>query len=113
FVPGRHFRYRSGVQQHRGMVAVDSRERASEQGPAVLPPVRRELRDGICCLCVRTESPAGYVERAGSPSPGERGVRARRQRRLSAAQRRSELILPGTNENRLASPRACLLLLLV
>src|ERR1700755_2833824 len=44
FVPGRDLRYRSGIQQYRGMVAFHSRRRAAAQGPAVLPSARREFR---------------------------------------------------------------------
>src|SRR5882724_549561 len=40
FIPGRDFRYRSGIQQYRGMVVVDSRGASASQGPAVLSLAR-------------------------------------------------------------------------
>src|SRR6478672_3578755 len=55
FVPGRDFRYRSGIQQYRGMVAVDSRGCPAAQGPAILSPARREFGFGIRGLCFRAE----------------------------------------------------------
>src|SRR5271169_4148548 len=36
FFPGRDFRYRSGIQQYRGMVVVDPRRGQAPQGSAVL-----------------------------------------------------------------------------
>src|SRR5216684_2950706 len=46
FVPGRDLRYRSGLQQYRGMVVVDPRGDAASQGSAVLSSARREFRQG-------------------------------------------------------------------
>jgi hypothetical protein len=43
FLPGRDLRYRSGIQQYRGMVAVDPRGSPAAQGPAVLSSARREF----------------------------------------------------------------------
>src|SRR6266481_8953106 len=43
FVPRRDFRYRSRIQQHRGMVAVDPGKCASSQGPAILPFARGQI----------------------------------------------------------------------
>src|SRR5258707_10811264 len=47
FVPGRDLRYRSGIQQHRGMVAFHSGGRPAAQGPAVLSPAGGEFGIGI------------------------------------------------------------------
>ena len=49
-------------------------------------------RNRIRRLCVGAEPVARHVGQAGPPSAGRRGVRARRQRRLQAAQRDAELI---------------------
>ena len=56
---------------------VDPRGRASPQGPAVLPPLRRERRHGVCRLCLRAEPARRYVRRPRPPSPGRRDVYVR------------------------------------
>src|ERR1700709_2425030 len=63
FVPGRDLRYRSGIQQYRGMVVIDSRGRPAAQGPAVLSPARREFGIGIRRLRFRAESVARRFRR--------------------------------------------------
>ena len=55
------------------------------QGSAVLSFVCRERRDRIRRLRVRAKSVAGYDRRAGAASASRRGLRQRRQGRLSPA----------------------------
>src|SRR5215218_4878155 len=63
FIPGRDFRYRSGIQQYRGMVVVDPRGSSASQGPAVLSPARGKFGVRIRRLCLRTKPAAGQVRR--------------------------------------------------
>src|SRR5262245_58036884 len=86
FVPGRDFRHRSRVQQHRGMVAVDSGRGAAAQGPAVLSLARGKFRDGIRRLCLRAESAARRFRRADPPFAGRRDLCEGQVRRLPSAQ---------------------------
>src|ERR1700688_4124192 len=91
FVPGRDLRYRSGIQQYRGMVVVDPRERAASQGSAVLPSARREFRIGIRRLRFRAKPVA---RRFGGTDPafaGRRDFRKGQIGRLSPAQSVAEL----------------------
>src|ERR1700722_2739246 len=91
FVPGRDFRYRSGIQQYRGMVVVDSRRRPAAQGSTVLSSARREFRIGIRRLRFRAKSVARRVGRA-DPAFASRGdFRKGQIRRLSPAQSVAEL----------------------
>src|SRR5947209_9674839 len=91
FVPGRDLRYRSGVQQHRGMVALDPGGRAAAQGPAVLSLARRKFRVGVRRLCLGAEPSAGRLRRADPPLPGRRNLCERQVGRLSTAQSVVEL----------------------
>src|ERR1700720_465890 len=91
FVPGRDLRYRSGIQQYRGMVVVDPRGGPASQGSAVLPSARREFGIGIRRLRVRAKSVA---RRFGSLMPafaGRRDFREGQDGRLSPAQSVAEL----------------------
>src|ERR1019366_9682377 len=91
FVPGRDLRYRSGIQQYRGMVVVDPRRRPAAQGSAVLSSARREFRIGICRLRFRAKSVARRVGRA-DPAFASRGdFREGQIGRLSPAQSVAEL----------------------
>src|SRR4051794_8252188 len=92
FVPGRDLRYRSGIQQHRGMVALDSGGRPAAQGPAVLPSARREFRIRIRRLRLRAEPVARRFRRADPALAGRRDFRQGQIRQLSAAQSFTELI---------------------
>src|SRR5882724_4881245 len=91
FVPWRDFRYRSRIQQHRGMVALDPRGDASAQGSAILPPARGELGLRIRRLRVRAKSPAGRFRRADPAFAGCRNFREGQIGRLSPAQSLAEL----------------------
>src|SRR6476620_12526650 len=64
FVPRRDFRYRSGIQQYRGVVVVDPRGGSASQGPAVLSPARGKFGVRIRRLCLRAEPAAGRFRRA-------------------------------------------------
>src|SRR5437762_3051703 len=75
FVPGRDLRYRSRIQQHRGMVAIDSGGRSPTQGSAVLSSARGEFGIRIRRLRFRTEPAAGRVGRADPPFAGRRDFR--------------------------------------
>src|SRR6201996_5800630 len=91
FVPGRDFRHRSGIQQYRGMVAVDPRGCPPAQGPAVLSFARRELGIGIRRLCFRTEPVARRFRRTDPAFPSRRDLCEGQIRRLPAAQPVTEL----------------------
>src|ERR1700689_3128735 len=91
FVPGRDFRYRSGIQQYRGMVAVDPRRRPAAQGSAVLSFARRKFRIRIRRLRLRAKSAARRVGRT-DPAFASRGdFRKGQVGRLSPAQSVAEL----------------------
>src|ERR1700712_5010980 len=64
FIPGRDLRYRSGIQQHRGMVALHPGGRPAAQGPAVLSSARREFRIRIRRLRFGAEPVARRFRRA-------------------------------------------------
>src|ERR1700684_3578677 len=64
FVPGRDLRYRSGIQQYRGMVAVDPRGCPAAQVSAFLPPAGGEFGIRIRRLRLRAEPVAGRFRRA-------------------------------------------------
>src|SRR6202022_5109076 len=70
--PGGDLRYRSGIQQYRGMVAVDSRGGSAAQGSAVLSSARRKLGFRIRRLRVRTDPAAGRA-RGADPAFAGRG----------------------------------------
>src|ERR1700692_406819 len=76
FVPGRDLRYRSGIQQYRGMVAVDSGGRSAPQGSAVLSLARRKSGIEIRPLRLRAES---FARRFGGADPAFAGRRDFRQ----------------------------------
>src|SRR6202790_4176576 len=86
FVPGRDLRYRSGIQQYRGMVAVDSRGGSAAQGSAVLSSARRKLGFRIRRLRVRTEPAAGRVRGADPAFAGRGDFHQGQIGRLSPAQ---------------------------
>src|SRR5882672_3262907 len=83
FVPGRDLRYRSGVQQHRGVVAVDPRGSAAAQGPAVLSPARREFGVGIRRLRLRAEPVARRFRRPDPAFAARPDFRQGRSARLT------------------------------
>src|SRR5580704_2955056 len=91
FVPGRDLRYRSGIQQYRGMVAVDPRGRPAAQGSAILPSACRELGIGICRLRFRAEPVAGRFRRTNPAFAGRRDLCEGQIGRLSPAQSLAEL----------------------
>src|SRR4029450_5940888 len=91
FVPGRDLRYRSGVQQYRGMVVVDPRGRPTSQGSAVLSSARREFRIGIRCLRFRAEPSARQFRRTDPAFASRRDLREGQIGRLSPAQSVAEL----------------------
>src|SRR5579863_1117143 len=93
FVPGRRVRYRSGIQQYRGMVAVDSGRAPAAQGSAVLSSARREFGVGIRRLRIRTESVARRIRRADPALAGRRDFCQRQIGRLSAPEPVAELNL--------------------
>src|SRR5271169_2458281 len=92
-VPGRDFRYRSGIQQYRRVVAVDSRRSQASQGSAVLSSARRELGIGIRRLCFRAEPVARRFRRTDPAFPGRRNLRQGQVRQLSSPQSLAELSL--------------------
>src|ERR1700709_2450869 len=91
FVPGRDFRYRSGIQQYRGMVVVDPRGSPASQGSAVLSSACREFRIRIRRLRLRTESAARRFRRADPAFAGRRDFREGQVGRLSAPEPLAEL----------------------
>src|SRR6202158_1022426 len=91
FVPGRDLRYRSGIQQYRGMVVVDPRGRPASQGSAVLSSARREFGIGIRRLRVRAKSVAGRFGRADPAFASRRDFRQGQVGQLSPAQSLAEL----------------------
>src|SRR5205085_10100705 len=84
-------RHRPRIQQYGRMVSIYSSRGAPAQGSAILPLVRGECGNRVHRLRLGTKSAARYIGRAGAPSAGGRGVRARRQRHLPAAQFNAEL----------------------
>src|SRR3979411_3246694 len=72
FVPGRDLRYRSGIQQYRGMVAVDPRGGSASQGSAVLSSAGREFGIGVRRLRFRAKSVARRFRRT-DPAFASRG----------------------------------------
>src|ERR1700694_2367839 len=91
FVPGRDLRYRSGIQQYRGMVVVDPRGCPASQGSAVLSSARREFGIGIRRLRLRAEPVARRFRRADPAFAGRRDFRRGQIGRLSPAQSLAEL----------------------
>src|SRR5665213_3782949 len=91
FVPGRDLRYRSGIQQYRGMVVVDPRRRPASQGSAVLSSARRKLGIRIRRLRFRAEPAARRNRRADPAFAGRRDFRQGQDGRLSPAQSVAEL----------------------
>src|SRR5450432_3445672 len=98
FVPGRDLRYRSGLQQYRGMVVVDSRGRPAAQGSAVLSSACREFGIRIRRLRLRAEPVAGRFRRTDPAFAGRRDFRQGQIRRLSTAQSVAELASPPTKK---------------
>src|SRR5271165_357162 len=90
-IPGRDLRYRSGIQQYRGMVAVDPRRRAAAQGSAVLPFACGKFGLGIRRLRLRAEPVARRFRRADPAFAGRRNLREGQIGQLSTAQSVSEL----------------------
>src|SRR6266446_3184905 len=90
FVPGRDLRYRSGIQQYRGMVVVDPRGRPASQGSAVLSSARREFR--IRRLRFRAEPIARQFRRTDPAFASRRDFREGQIGQLSPAQPVAELI---------------------
>src|SRR5258707_2983485 len=93
FVPGRDLRYRSGIQQYRGMVAVDPRGRPASQGSAVLSSARREFGIGIRRLRFRAEPFARQFRRTDPAFASRRDFCEGQIGRLSSAQSVAELDL--------------------
>src|SRR5664279_165720 len=91
FVPGRDLRYRSGVQQYRGMVVVDSRGCPAAQGSAILSPARREFGIGIRRIRFRAEPAARRFRRTDPAFAGRRNFRQGQIGQLSPAQSFAEL----------------------
>src|SRR5258708_11860838 len=96
FVPGRDLRYRSGIQQYRGMVVVDSRRGPAAQGSAVLSSAGREFRNRIRRLCFRTKPFARRFRRADPAFASRRDFRQGQIRQLPPAQTLAELTQAGT-----------------
>src|SRR4030081_2089203 len=92
FVPGRDLRYRSGIQQYRGMVVVDPGGCPAAQGSAVLSSARRKFRVGIRRLRFRAKPAARRFGRADPAFAGRRDFREGQVGRLSPAQSVVELI---------------------
>src|SRR5215207_1380388 len=97
FIPGRDFRYRSGIQQYRGVVVVDPRGGSASQGPAVLSPARGKFGVRIRRLRLRTKPAAGRFRRADPAFPGGRDLREGQVRRLPPAQSVAELAIFARN----------------
>src|SRR5229473_5675406 len=91
FVPGRDLRYRSGLQQYRGMVVVDPRGEPASQGSAVLSSARREFGIRIRRLRLRAKSVAGRFRRADPALASRRDFRQGQIGRLSPTQPIAEL----------------------
>src|SRR5579863_827993 len=92
-LPWRDFRHRSGIQQHRGMVAVDSRRCPPSQGSAVLSSARGKFGLRICGLCFGAESAARRLRPADPAFAGLRDFREGQVRRLSSAQSVAQLAI--------------------
>src|SRR5216684_3391515 len=92
FVPGRDLRYRSGLQQYRGMVVVDPRGEPASQGSAVLSSARREFGIRIRRLRLRAKSVARRFRRADPALASRRDFRQGQIGRLSPAQPIAELV---------------------
>ena len=108
-VPRRGLRYRSGIQQYRGVVPIHPGRGAPAQGPAVLSSVRGERGERVHRLCVGAESAAGHFRRAGAPSAGRRGVRKGSRWRLPAAGLVTELTATiGTSRRSAAGKQSIL-----
>src|ERR1700726_294577 len=75
FVPGRDLRYRSGIQQYRGMVAVAPRGGPAPQGSAVLAPGCGKCGVEMRRLCPRQERAAEGFGRADPALAGRRDFR--------------------------------------
>src|SRR6185436_18886721 len=106
FVPGRDLRYRSGIQQYRGMVVVDPRGGPAPQGSAVLSPARGKFGIRIRRLCLRTKPAAGRFRRADPAFAGGRDLREGQVRRLSPAQSVAELAATFARNKKGALPGA-------
>src|SRR3954471_6983615 len=91
FIPGRDFRYRSGVQQYRGMVVVDPRGRPAAQGSAVLSPARGEFGVRIRRLRLRAEPAAGRFRRTYPAFAGGGDIHKRQVGRLPPTQSLAQL----------------------
>src|SRR5258708_40158661 len=89
--PGRDLRYRSGVQQYRGMVAGDPRACPAAQGSTVLSSARREFGVGIRRLRFGTEPAARRFRRADPAFASRRDFHQGQVGRLSPAQSVAEL----------------------
>src|SRR6478752_2253737 len=103
FVPGRDFRYRSGIQQYRGVVVVDPRGGPAPQGSAVLSPARGKFGVRIRRLCLRAKPAAGRFRRADPAFAGRRDFREGQGGRLSSAQSVAELAR-FTSQNERSAP---------
>src|SRR6266850_511349 len=90
-VPGRDLRYRSGIQQYRGMVVVDPRRCPASQGSAVLSSARREFGIGIRRLRLRAEPIARQFRRADPAFASRRDFREGQVGQLPPAQSFAEL----------------------
>src|ERR1700737_5500530 len=86
FVPGRDLRYRSGLQQYRGMVVVDPRGGPASQGSAVLSSARREFGIRIRRLRFGAKSAARRFGRADPAFAGPRDFNKEKMGGLSPAQ---------------------------
>src|SRR5436309_9590949 len=91
FVPRRDLRYRSGIQQYRGMVVVDPRGRPASQGSAILSSARRKFRIGIRRLRFRAEPFARQFRRTDPAFASRRDFREGQIGQLSPAQSIAEL----------------------
>src|SRR2546425_7758574 len=85
FVPGRDLRYRSGIQQYRGMVVVDPRGGPAAQGSAVLPSACRKFGIGIRRLRLRAKPVARRFRRTDPAFASRRDIREGQVGRLSPA----------------------------
>ncbi len=81
-LPRRHLRRRSRVRQHRGMVAGHPRGDPPAQGPALLPPPRRERGERLHRLREPAEPGARGTPGARASPGGAAALRQVRERPL-------------------------------
>ena len=94
------------LQQHQRVVGVDPRGKPAAQGPAVLPPARRERDLLLRGLRLGAEPGARRLGRPGRPSGGLRDVRRAARGRPLRPRRPPALTAPSTSPRTAArSPR--------